>query len=173
MRKILMITCLGILLAGVCSSCKPTEKNYKAAYEAAQKKRMKDASDPDILIPQGGLINDDTPGIETIDSVKTYVRYEPLKLIEGKQPLKRFNVAIASFKMTANAKASYEELLANYPDAVLLQSAKDVYYVCIISTSDKSQAVKALRDFHNSVKGVYLGIPEQQPILEVASNVKD
>lgn len=164
--------CIALLAAVVLTSCKPTENNYKAAYDAAQAKREKDASDPDIYIPGGQLVREGEPKEETIEGRKVLVMREPLKLIAGQAPLKRYNVAIAYYKMTANAQAHWERIKADYPEAVLTQNGKEIYSVCIGSFDSEAEAVTAYAAFEAKYPDMhYVGISGARPVLEIAHNV--
>ncbi|MCM1291533.1 MAG: hypothetical protein NC201_04920 [Prevotella sp.] len=172
MKRIQYIYYLLAALIFLLPSCKPTENNYKKAYEAAKAKREKDASDPDIIIPGGKLANDDSPKVESLDGVSYLIKYQPLKLIAGNAPLQQFNVAIASYKMTANATSHWERIKKQFPDAVLVQNPNEIYFVCIGGYSEKTSAVNALKDYMEKYPDAqYLGIDEMQPVIRAATNI--
>lgn len=172
MKQIRTIPLLAAAALLLLPACKPTENNYKAAYEAAKNKREKDASDPDIYIPGGKLIDDNAPQKQTIEGLEYFVRYEPLKLVDGEGPLKRFNVAVASYKMTANALSHWERLSKEYPGAIVLQNDKELYLVCTGSFATPAEAAEAVTMFiQRHPDAQFVGLDANAPVIIGASNI--
>lgn len=153
-------------------ACKPTEKNYKAAYDAAIQKRQKDATDPDIYIPGGKLIDDNAPQTQTIGGKEYFVRYEPLKLIDGEGPLQRYNVAVAAYKMNANALSHRERLSQDYSGAIVAQNDKEMLIVCIGSYATPEEAAQSVTRFtERHPDATCVGLNSAVPVIIGASNV--
>lgn len=162
------VICLAITLL---VSCKPTENNYKEAYDAAKAKRDKEASDPDIKVPGGTLFQEDDPHHYTLAGRDVLARHEFLKLIEGPEDgFHKYNVAIASYKMTANAKSHWERVREEYKGAILIQNPKQIYFVCIGSYDTEEEAAIALEQYQKQYpEAVYVGIPQGRPVIEIKS----
>ncbi|MBD5212780.1 MAG: SPOR domain-containing protein [Bacteroidales bacterium] len=158
-----------LLFLCLASGCKPTENNYKAAYEAAQAKRQKDLEDKDILIPGGKLFSEDDPQPFKVHGIDLLARHEQLKLICGDEAqFHKYNVAIASFKMDANARSYWERLKDSYPDAVVVQNVRQIYFVCIGSYESEQGAALACEEFRKRNPDCpYVGIPQAQPVIEI------
>lgn len=149
-------------------ACKPTEKNYKAAYEAAKQKQKRDAEDPDILIPAGGLIDDDAPKATVINGITVNLRYEALKHISGAE-MNTFNVAIAAYKMTANALSHWERIKDQYAGALVVQNSKELFYVCIGTYAGKEEAAEAAAAYSaKHPDALYPGLDANMPVIEAA-----
>ena len=66
-----------VLLTG----CKPTERNYRAAYDAALAKRQAEAELR--MLPASGLMSDDGPQLKIVNGDSLYVVKERLKAAPG------------------------------------------------------------------------------------------
>lgn len=75
----LLKTALLLALIPIAAGCKPTEKNYKAAYDAALKKREAAAVDADMMIPAGALQQIGGPQKRKIGDVEVYMLVEPIR----------------------------------------------------------------------------------------------
>lgn len=166
MRKIAYLLPV-VLLCMVCA-CKPTEKNYRAAYETAQaKKAAERAAEEELGMPE--LTNTEGPRRQRIGRDTAYVYHEPLTL-HGDGPAKSAPaacVAVGKYKMTANAQSDAEALRAEGYDAFLLQTPRGEYYTCIGSATSLEDAVKMLREFmRRHPKRPYIGLPGE-PVIEI------
>lgn len=119
-----------MLLSGLVS-CKPTEKNYQAAYDAARlKKEIANAKLHEDV--EGNVELQDTDGPKAIKSgnVTIFVVREPMKYFCGtKDELRRFNVAVACYSMPTNCNAQVENLIKAGHKAFGVVTASKKYYV--------------------------------------------
>lgn len=150
-------------------SCKPTEKNYKAAYDAAVSKREK--ADADIEIPAGGLQSLDGPRRMPVDGDTVYYQHERLRMPEGDtRVIPRFNVAVAVYKMSTNAASMVENLKKKYPDAYYAREADEKWWVVVAGFSSISDAVKFLRTYEKKNPNMhYIGLPGSPVLLEAST----
>lgn len=156
-----------VLLCLVCA-CKPTENNYRTAYETAQaKKTVEHTTEEELGMPE--LTNTDGPRRIRIGHDTAYVYHEPLTL-HGDNPSKSTLgacVAVGKYKMTANAQSDAEALRAEGYNAFLLQTPRGEYYTCIGSASSLEEAVKIMRQFmQRHPKRPYIGLPGE-PVIEI------
>lgn len=124
-----------ILLAalGVLSSCKTTEANYKAAYEAAAEHRASksDAEDDFLNRPDQSVII-----TEFLSPVKTS---DKDSVIPDETP--KYAVAVNKFKQVFNAKALCERLRnEGFNGAYVARNPSDEYYVMAKGFGDETQA---------------------------------
>ena len=126
--RVLSVICLGALFVG----CKPTEKNYQAAYQAAQNKRKADAAvDPDMAIPAKALQSFDAPRTKEVDGEQLRLKRFFIKYIgKGDAPeIGRLNVAVAKYKMPTNVIAQTEDLRASGLNAFPVEGSDGSFYV--------------------------------------------
>lgn len=113
--------------------CKPSEKNYRAAYETAIAARDTDANDADETVytrirrqmkTGTAVVGGDTLAVNT-----QFVAVTP----DGggiNENLKRFCVVVGQFKQVFTAKNMRERLVDNgYPGAFVVQTREPYYFV--------------------------------------------
>lgn len=152
----------------IATGCKPTEKNYREAYETAQNaRRAVMQADADLGIPHLNAV--DGPRRQAIGADSAFVRREALTLVgqgpaEGLMP---YNVAVGKYKMRANALGDTEALRSNGYDAFVLADGKGEFYAVAVSCQSLNEAVGALRKFMSDHPGrPYVGLPSE-PVIEI------
>lgn len=161
-----------LIMAGAFSACKPTEKNYKAAYDAALSKREKSCIDTDLGIDMTALEQDDVPKWERLGKDSVLVFRQPLRVFENdsiqRQPC---NVAVAAFKMTTNARSLCERLLGEGYGAYIMTNGLDDYYVIAAGFQDLESAAAFIRDYKKkNPEATYVGLPGN-PVVEIPSTL--
>ncbi len=159
MKKIIfMIALASVVLAG----CKPTEKNYRAAYDAAISKRQ---SAEDSLAADG-LVSTDGPRSRNIDGKDYYFLTETIKAAEGYETLKDVNVAVAEFKMPTNARSGVEALREKGYDARLAQGVCDKWVVIAGSFDSIKEATELIDEFRRKNPSYpYIGLGADAPVI--------
>lgn len=152
-----------LLLVG----CKPTEKNYQAAYLAAQNKKQAEAAeDPDMALPANALQRLDAPRTKEIDGVTLLMRRFPVKVVgEGDYIPGKYNVAVAKYKMPTNAKAQSEDLVVQKYPAFTVEGNDGYFYVIAnkFDTLEETAAfVKEYKKKHAS--STFVGL-EGEPLI--------
>ena len=147
-------------------SCKPTEKNYKAAYDAALGKRQQ--SDLDIPIPGGTLLVDGSPRKVTVNGDSVYISNEKLKSEDGTGYVKhRYNVAVGSYKMLTNCSAHVSDLVNKGYEAFAAESSQGKYYVIAGSFDSLEEAASLAVSFSSrEKKAFFVGLPGAPVIFE-------
>lgn len=110
MKGYAMTLSAAVMAALLLASCKPTEKNYKAAYDAALEKR--EAAMREQMIPTTGLMSDDGPQMRVVEGDTVYVLREALRRGEPSRKVGGWSVAVALYKMETNARANVENLVS-------------------------------------------------------------
>lgn len=158
----------GLLLAGIValSGCKPTEKNYKSAYDAAVAKRQAEANDPDLNLPAGGYQKIGDPVMKVING-KSYpclgVRIKPLSEGVEMQP---YNVAVSAYKMPTNCESQVKDLIAMGYPAFGAKTGDDRYYVIVGSYPSLEEAAAGVDAYMKKNKNaVYVGLGDSPVIL--------
>lgn len=139
--------------------CKPTENNYKKAYDAAVLKRQKAAEEQ--MRPSTGLLSDDGPLLRVVNGDTIYVLSEPLRQLDGTRLPGTWALAIGAYKMDTNAKASARDMVNNgYQAAVAAKGAEGKYYTVIMtSTSLDSVRNVSIRFKKAFPEYPYVGLP--------------
>ena len=106
------ITAVAALISLAC--CKPTEKNYRLAYELAQQKARENLDDAEYAM----MLEEEQPPLVHAgdDSIRARTlplmwQYSPQSLDSGRRadPL-RYNLAVGMYTMLTNAKAHADKL---------------------------------------------------------------
>ncbi|MDE6338946.1 MAG: hypothetical protein K2K97_04055 [Muribaculaceae bacterium] len=137
MKKILFFSVLvALLLVG----CKPTEKNYRAAYDAAIGKRQAEQK----ALDADGLIAEDAPRPMYMDGDTIYFANDVLKADDR---LKALNVAVAMFKMNTNAISGAKALQDKGIDAFPVQAFGDKWYIIGGAFANLDEARAFMKEF--------------------------
>lgn len=138
------------LVALTLIGCKPTEKNYKAAYDAANAKREQAAAEQ--MRPATGLLSDDGPQMKVVEGDTIYVDRQRLRDLDGKTMTGKWAVAVGVFKMDTNAKASVEAMKQKgFSDAAVAKVGGQRFYVMLRQCRDP-------RFRHHLLEGVPSGL---------------
>lgn len=122
MKKVLSIMALAAIAL---TSCKPTEKNYREAYDVAVSKREK----VNESLAADGLISEDGPRREIIGGDTLYFVNDVIRHEDGNTPFKALNVAVAVFNMNTNARSGAASLKGKGYDAQAARALDDKWYV--------------------------------------------
>ncbi|MDE7180103.1 MAG: hypothetical protein K2N88_02760 [Muribaculaceae bacterium] len=146
------------LVALIFVGCKPTEKNYKAAYDSALAKREQAAAEQ--MRPASGLLSDDGPTMRVIEGDTIFVTRERIRLDNGERPSGQWAVAVALFKMDTNAKAIAADLREVWPDASNVKGVQGHHYAVISTVETLDSARNAIRIFNDANPyWNYIGLP--------------
>lgn len=154
------ILCIGLLtlLAG----CKPTEKGYRQAYDAALAKRQQQIENS---LPVEGLISDEAPRQIAVGEKKYRVSDEGIR-VEGSEKMQRgVYVAVSAFKMPTNARAEAEALRKEGYDANAARTISDRWYVVAACFDNVDAAAKFIDEFaRKHPRWAYIGL-EGEPLI--------
>lgn len=166
-KSILAICVLMAFMIG----CKPTEKGYKQAYEAAKSKR--EQVDPDDELMTGGhkLLNEESTNWRVLDGDSLQVQHMLLKPTDGvKWPQSGpYRLAVAMFKMTTNANSMLADLQGKGNlKPVIATDGKDQYYIIAGSASYVDSLGNVLKTFKKEhPKFQYIGLTPAKPVILV------
>lgn len=146
MRKALT----GLAVAGIIilfPACKPTENNYRAAYEAAQGAVERKARQEAESASGGKLEAIDGPRRENFDGETIMVGRRRVKAFETTLPDdgRRVGVAIARYSVPTNARRHLEDVKQEYPEALIATDGTDNYYVMIERVKTIPESVDPIR----------------------------
>lgn len=151
-----------ILLVG----CKPTEQNYRAAYEAAQAK-----TDTGLRDIQGAerVLQDDGITFQRVHEGDTVLQGRRSLKIEGlERATTPYIVGIGVFKMPANAHSRAADLSSQGIKSYVGEDGEDRYVVATHPCATFGEAVVALKTFRRLHRDFpYVGLPGQPVIYQV------
>ena len=164
----LLKTALLLALIPIAAGCKPTEKNYKAAYDAALKKREAAAVDADMMIPAGALQQIGGPQKRKIGDVEVYMLVEPIRQIaDSGVAMRRYNVAVASYKMQTNSSAQVADLVSQGYNAFEAENGDQKFYVISAAFDTPEDAAAFISQYKvKSPDASYVGLPDAPVIIE-------
>lgn len=169
-----MICMASALLVG---ACKPSEKNYRAAYDAARSKNERQMEN----------LGTNEHSFESIDGIRKivinnqtiYKDTETLASIveSGRQPeagTGSLGVAVGCYTMPTNARSQIEDLRKSLPGVSLAKTGAGKWYVIIKLCQTEEEAAEAISTFLARHKDVVCpGLPTRTPlIIEVRGHSK-
>lgn len=160
-----------LLLFPVMAGCKPTEKGYKEAYDAAKSKR--EQVDPDEALLTGGhkLLNEESTNWKVLDGDSLQLQHMFLKPTDdAKWPESGpYRLAVAMMKMTTNAKSMLTDLKKKGNlKPVIATDGKDTYYIVAGSATYVDSLGNVLSTFKKDYPGFqYIGLNQSKPVIIV------
>lgn len=151
MKKILMFLAVVAML----TACKPTEKNYKAAYDKAHEAAMRRAEAERTSTTGDKLEALHGPKIEVINGDTIYVAQDITAPLDNKDTGEtgRVGIAVAKYSMPTNARRHTEDMKKEYPNAFVATDGQENYYVTI-------QRVESINDAVDPIKVFMLNHPD-------------
>lgn len=166
-KTILLLLILISTLAG----CKPTEKGYQQAYEAAKSKREQKDPDEDLLTGGHKLLNEEASNWRVLDGDSLQLQHKLIKpLKDSKWPQSGpYRLAVAMFKMTTNANSMLEDLKKGRSlTPVIATDGKDTYYIIAGSATYVDSLGNVLSTFKKENPGFqYIGLTPARPTILV------
>lgn len=170
MRIIRAILTLCVLLATM-TGCKPTEKGYQQAYEAAKNKREQKDPDEDLLTGGHRLLSEEATNWRVLAGDSLQLQHTFLKPVKDSvwPQSGPYRLAVAMFKMTTNANSMLADLKKNRSlTPVIATDGKDTYYIIAGSATYIDSLGHVLKTFRKENPGFqYIGLTPQQPLIIV------
>ena len=144
--KVTLVLSLIVILG--LSSCKTTERNYKAAYDTAMAKKAKETVDNDL---PDDMVSADAPKHRVIG--KDTIQWKAMRLIPDIRPQVsgedgtdgQYFVAVGKYRMPTNARSGAERMRGNgYPGATAAKAADDEWYLISGRYQTLENAAKAV-----------------------------
>ena len=151
---------LAAVVLSVLAGCKPTESNYRNAYDAAKAKR--EAAEAEKMIPASGLMNDEGPSMRIVDGDTLFISRDRLRRIPNDTlaPLGVYNVAVGVYRMNTNADASAADLKKEGYAARAVQTTGNRWYTIAGSFGDLKEVSSFIREFREKNPAYpYIGLP--------------
>ncbi len=162
---------ISLVSVGLLYSCKPTEKGYRQAYEAAKSKREQVDPEEDLLTGGHKLLNEESTNWKVIAGDSLQVQHMFLKPINGeKWPQKGpYRLAVAMFKMTTNANSMLDDLKKKGTlKPVVATDGKDKYYIIAGSATYADSLGNVLTTFKKENPGFQcIGLTPAKPVIMV------
>lgn len=142
------------------AGCKPTEKNYKSAYDAALEKRQAAVADLGVEIDGTRLEQVDGAQLREVDGVSVYVLNERISPADFISELPgNYNVAVGKYKMITNSKSQSEVLQKSGLHAFPAKNSEDYYYTIAASFPSLTEAVEFYKNYQKNEGNVFVGLP--------------
>lgn len=159
-------------LMALAAACKPTEKNYRQAYEAAKAKR--EYVDPDADLMMGGhkLLDEESSnwkvlGTDTLEIRHFYMKPVGVEKWPNEGP---YRLAVAMFKMNTNANsllADIKKRTTQHP--VVATDSKDRHYIIAGSATSIDSLAQVLATFKKENPGFsFIGMTPEKPLIIVS-----
>ena len=147
MKRILLPVAAILVVAA--TSCKPTENNYKQAYDAAQNKRQAAAAaDAELGIPGGKLQNIDGPQVKVVNGDTIAWMKSHVKFTGGMEnELRKWSVAVAAYKMPTNCAAQVSRLFTDGYKAFSVETPQGLFYVVAGSFDNLDEAAVFAKEY--------------------------
>lgn len=166
MNKFILIGALTLTLGLSLTACKPTEKGYKSAYDAAVGKRESVMSELGVNLPEGALQQVDGPQLKEVDGIKVYVLNQHISPLEtGVSLPDNYNVAIGKYKMSTNAISQSNDLKNQGLKAFPVKDTEDFYYTIAGSFPSLSEAVEFNQEYLKRKNITFVGLPNAPVII--------
>ncbi|MCM1489556.1 MAG: hypothetical protein NC095_01830 [Muribaculum sp.] len=162
---------IGILLLAVTVGCKPTEKGYKQAYDAAKAKR--EYVDPDAELLTGGhkLLNENSTNWVVLGKDTLQLQHFYLKPENG-QPWPQagpYRLAVAMFKMNTNSTSMLKDIKKGNLKPVIATDGKERHFIIAGSATTADSLKYVLDAFNKANPGFrYIGMTPEQPLIVVS-----
>lgn len=162
--------CCLLLLAG--SGCKPTEKGYRQAYDAAKAKR--EYVDPDAELLTGGhkLLDEKATNWKIIGSDTLQVQHMALTPEEGSHWPQSgpYRLAVAKFKMNTNSRSLLRDITGKAGiTPVMASDGKGGHYIIAGSATYPDSLAHVLATFRKENPGFRnIGLTPEAPLIVVA-----
>lgn len=166
MTKTLIYTLAFVLLLSL-ASCKPTEQNYKKAYDAAMAKQKGSQYDADLGLDLSTLTPDDAPLTAAVGEGKVKVKTLAIRILgdENAEP-QQYNVCVGIYKMPTNAKSHAENLRLLGYEAFVMIDGEDNYHTIVRAFDSWDEAAAFAGEFKASHKDEkYIGL-KGEPVIE-------
>ncbi|MDE6650621.1 MAG: hypothetical protein K2K45_11900 [Muribaculaceae bacterium] len=168
--RIKNLTALLLLLITL-AACKPTEKGYRDAYDAAKSKREQKDPDDDLLTGGHRLLSEESTNWKVLAGDSLQIQHMLLKPADGeKWPQSGpYRLAVAMFKMTTNANSMLSDLRKKGSlNPVIATDGKDRYFIIAGSSTYADSLGYVLNTFHKEHPGFqYIGLSTARPLIIV------
>lgn len=149
----------------ILTGCKPTEKNYKAAYDAALSKRQAESEDPDLNLPAEGYTRLGEPEKKEINGKTYFYKFQHLHPLSEGVEMQPYNVAVSVYKMPTNCQSQVRDLCEAGYDAFGTRTGDDRYYTIVGSYPTIEEAAEAVDNYMRKHKdSIYVGL-EGAPVI--------
>lgn len=150
---------MAVVLCGI-TACKPTEKHYREAYDAALRKRQ--IAEAEQMLPaRGKLLSDEGPQMRVLDGDTLFVTREQLRTEDGTPLPFPWLVAVGVYKMSTNARSNAAALREEgYAEAMALRAADDRWYTVAAGAFSLDSVRPLAARFRDAHPGYpYIGLP--------------
>ena len=158
-----VVAFLLLIVVGL-GGCKPSENNYRKAYETAMGNRYNSVDSATLLLMEAEAL----PKYIYAGGDSARARVVALMRPRGENDslwVRRYNVVVGMFRMAANAASQRERLSSAGFPAFMAVDGGNTYYVFACATDSLGKASGFIRDYVTRNPGTWVGIPEPYVIV--------
>ncbi len=162
---------IGIVLLMLAVGCKPTEKGYQQAYDAAKAKR--EYVDPDAELLTGGhkLLDENSTNWVALGTDTLQLQHFHLKPENGEAwpQTGPYRLAVAMFKMNTNSSSMLNDIKKGNLTPIAATDGKDRHFIIAGSATTADSLSQVLATFRKENPGFrHIGLTPEEPIVVVS-----
>lgn len=127
-------------------ACKPTESNYREAYDVAKAKAEKTAAEMDA----DGIVNVDAPQMKVVGNDTVYMKSAILRPDNPSDELRAYNLVVAEFKMPTNARSGASMIKEKGFEAFPARSTLGRWYIVAGTGHTLPEAIELTKRFRET-----------------------
>lgn len=168
--KVFKYAAIIIAAAVAMTACKPTEKNYRNAYEAAKSKR--EQKDPDEALLTGGhrLLSEAASNWRVVGGDSLQLQHILLTPTEGYSwnGTGPYRLAVAQFSMSTNAEAAIKDIKRGKLNPVVAKTGKGNLFIIAGSATTPDSLATTLQTFRSeNPEFQFIGLEGEKPLIIV------
>ena len=171
MKKLLVGTIAVLVAASFLPGCKPTEKNYRMAYDKAMEKQREGLTDEQYTL----MFEESLPRYmrTATDSVRGFSesviwQYTPAAVDSGmKVAPAKYNLAVGKYSMLTNAKSHADNLAADGWQSYVFRNGAPAYYVIVMRSDDLDSVARAAHGYTHKYPHGTVSLSEPMVIVPV------
>lgn len=151
--------------------CKPTEKGYQQAYDAAKAKR--EYVDPDAELLTGGhkLLDENSTNWVILGNDTLQLQHFHIKPENGKSwpQAGPYRLAVAMFKMSTNSTSMLNDIKKGNLTPIVATDGKDRHFIIAGSSTTTDSLAQVLATFRKENPGFrHIGLSPEVPVVVVS-----
>ncbi|MCM1319322.1 MAG: hypothetical protein NC217_02950 [Muribaculaceae bacterium] len=174
MKKLIFGAILSLTTASLFVGCKPTENNYRMAYDKAMEKQREGLTDEQYAL----MYEESLPRYmrTPTDSVRGFSesmiwQYTPIAVDSGRKvDPAPYNLTVGKYSMLTNAKSHADNLAADGWKSYVFRNGEPIYYVIVMRSADLDSVAQAAHAYTKRYPRGTVSIPEPMVIVPLTNH---